>query len=115
MDYKQVMHTAASTFNQRGTQYGPMDELFIRTAQVASIILSREYTPYEIVMIQRVLKDCRLKYNMTNPDNYVDNVNYTAFAAQFATGNVAVEVPQEDDGAAAMGAKFGADSRTEGY
>lgn len=115
MDYKQVMHTAASTFNQRGTQYGPMDELFQRAAQVASIVLSREYTPYEIVMIMRAVKDCRLKYNMSNPENYVDNINYTGFAAQFATDHLAAQEPEEDDGAAAMGAKFGADSRTEGY
>jgi len=85
MNHKDLLADAVATLRDRGNRYGPMEEMFDRTARLASIILDRTVTPYEITTILKCLKDARKKYDRANPEHYMDNVNYEAFSAQFIT------------------------------
>ena len=51
---------------------------------MASLMLNTEITAYEIAMIHVATKMARLQEARTLDDNYVDAMNYMAFAAQFA-------------------------------
>ena len=83
MNHKDLLADAVATLRDRQHRYGPMEEMFDRTARLASIILDRTVTPYEITTILKCLKDARKKYDRANPEHYMDNVNYEAFSAQF--------------------------------
>lgn len=83
MNHKDLLADAVATLRERGNRYGPMEEMFDRTARLASIILDRTVTPYEITTILKCLKDARKKYDRANPEHYMDNINYEAFSAQF--------------------------------
>jgi hypothetical protein len=44
-------------------------------------------SPWQGAMFMQAIKMARIKTSATKTDNYVDGVNYLAFAAQFATGD----------------------------
>ena len=82
--------------NERGSQYGAVEECFDRIAKLASIILNKEITAYDVAIIQVATKLGRLQEARTLDDNYIDMINYTAFAAQFAKANE-TQTAMEDD------------------
>ncbi len=82
---------------ERGLQYGPEEACFDRIAKLATIVLNKEISPYDIAMIQVCLKLGRLQEARTLKDNYVDSINYMAFAAQFADQGVSVQTALNDD------------------
>ena len=85
MNHTDVLTNAINILRDRDTKYGPVQEMFERTAKLASIILDRDVTPYEITVILKCLKDARKKYDRLNVEHYSDNINYEAFSYQFAT------------------------------
>ena len=85
MNHTEVLTNAINILRDRDAKYGPVQEMFERTSKLASIILDREVTPYEITVIMKCLKDARKKYDPMNVDHYADNINYEAFSYQFAT------------------------------
>jgi hypothetical protein len=87
MNHTDVLTNAINVLRDRDSKYGPVQEMFERTAKLASIILDRDVTPYEITVILKCLKDARKKYDRLNVDHYADNINYEAFSYQFATAN----------------------------
>ena len=87
MNHTEVLTNAINILRDRDTKYGPVQEMFERTAKLASIILDRDVTPYEITVIMKCLKDARKKYDPINVDHYADNINYEAFSYQFATAS----------------------------
>jgi hypothetical protein len=106
MKHTEVLKTAALTLSARGRQYGPEEECFDRIAKLASIILNKNISPYDIAMIQVATKLGRLQEDRINSDSYVDGVNYLAFAAQFAGAQSSIETAVEDDTAAMIAKKF---------
>jgi len=87
MNHTEVLTNAINILRDRDTKYGPVQEMFERTSKLASIILDRDVTPYEITVIMKCLKDARKKYDPMNVDHYADNINYEAFSYQFATAS----------------------------
>jgi len=87
MNHTEVLTNAINILRDRDTKYGPVQEMFERTAKLASIILDRDVTPYEITVIMKCLKDARKKYDPMNVDHYADNINYEAFSYQFVTAS----------------------------
>ena len=87
MNHTEVLTNAINILRDRDTKYGPVQEMFERTAKLASIILDRDVTPYEITVILKCLKDARKKYDRLNVEHYSDNINYEAFSYQFATAS----------------------------
>ena len=87
MNHTDVLTNAINVLRDRDSKYGPVQEMIERTAKLASIILDRDVTPYEITVILKCLKDARKKYDRLNVDHYSDNINYEAFSYQFATAS----------------------------
>jgi len=109
MNHKDVLSTAVVTLRDRAAQYGPEDQLFDRISRIATVMLDRIITPYDVAMIHVATKMARVASNPRHLDNYVDGVNYMAFAAQFA--EIQTSTAEEED-IAAMARKFGANART---
>lgn len=84
MNHKDVLYKAAETLNDRSANYGDIEEMFTDVALMASIVLGKEITKYDVTTIMETMKLRRRRANPKLADNYVDNVNYTAFSAQFA-------------------------------
>lgn len=84
MDHKETLRLAAVTLSDRGKEYGDPDKCFSDAAVIASIMLRRTITKYDIVKIFEAVKIAREAENPHRSDNYVDRINYVAFACQFS-------------------------------
>lgn len=84
MNHKDVLYKAAETLNQRGANYGDIEEMFADVAEMATMVLGKTIKPYDVTTILEMVKLRRRRANPKLADNYIDNVNYTAFSAQFA-------------------------------
>ena len=93
MNHKDVLYKAAETLNDRSANYGDIEEMFTDTAKMASMVLGKEITPYDVTTIMEMVKLRRRRANPKLADNYIDNVNYTAFSAQFALNDTEGEKP----------------------
>jgi Domain of unknown function (DUF6378) len=100
MDHRDILTGAATVLNNRSQQYGDEYACFDRIAKLASIIINKELTSYDIAMILHATKLGRLQEDRDNPDHYIDGINYMAFGGQFST-----KTNIEDD-IARMAAKF---------
>jgi hypothetical protein len=74
--------------------------MFDKVARILSIIFGRTVTPWEVAQTMIAVKQVRMSVDPLHIDNYVDQVNYTAFAAQFAG------IAEEED-LSAFGQRFG--------
>lgn len=96
MDHKQILSNAVDTLRDRGVDYGDENELFERTCSIYNLITGEAFTPWQANMFMTALKMARIKSNRSKADNYVDGINYLAFAGQFAQakpGRVSVSMP----------------------
>jgi len=107
MEYASIMQNAAKTYNERGEQYGDLEGTHYRIAQIASLILGKPVTPYDVAMILHAVKLGRLQEDRKNPDNYIDGINYFAFAGSFITAT------QVEDDISAIAKRFAPIKRTE--
>jgi hypothetical protein len=87
MEYENIMHSASEMFADRGAQYGDMKATLTRQAKIATLILGKPVTPYEVAMILHATKLGRLEGSRNKADTYIDGINYFAFAASFATAS----------------------------
>jgi hypothetical protein len=92
MHHKEALLTAAKIVDDRSKQYGSPDACFEIIARIATATMGEEYTPYDIAMILHCVKLGRMQEKRAYEDNYVDAMNYLAFAGQFAAGHVASEI-----------------------
>ena len=83
-----MLYQAASILNDRGEMYGDIKDVFSHAAQIASLISGKEYNEYDISVVMEAIKLARRRANPKLADNYIDNVNYTAFSAQFALNDI---------------------------
>ena len=93
MNHKDILYKAAETLNERGANYGDIEPMFKNVATVATMVLGKEIEAYDVTTIMEILKLIRRRANPKLADNYVDNVNYTAFSAQFALNDTEGEKP----------------------
>ena len=85
MNHIEVMTQAVHTLRSRGDQYGPVEASFDRISKIASLILNMEVTPREVAAILHAVKLSRMSNDPSNPDHYIDGINYMSFMAQFST------------------------------
>lgn len=123
MDYCEIMHEAAKTFNNRNPKYGDMRAGMDRVAEIATLITGIHLTSHDVALVLHAVKLSRLNNDRSNPDHYIDGVNYLAFAGELIQ---AVEIaptpefaPQVDiksleDGIAEMTARYSADREVSG-
>jgi hypothetical protein len=95
-----ILNTAAKTLVEREEQYGDADPCFDRISKLATIILNKPISQYDVAMIQVATKLGRLQEARNHDDNYIDAINYMAFGAQFAALQGSIETAVEDDFAA---------------
>ena len=82
-----LLSLAFELINARGGEYdnaGSLEQNFRETAAVASVIVGKDITPRDVAMIMACVKLIRSKSAPDKLDNYVDGMNYMAFAACFA-------------------------------
>lgn len=108
MNHKDVLTSAVNTLRDRGARYGNEDMMFDKASRIASILVDRIVTPWEIAQIMIAVKQVRMSVDPKHEDNYVDIVNYTAFGAQFA--GIERSTAEEEE-IAAMGRRYGFNAR----
>jgi hypothetical protein len=86
MEYREIMEKTIDIFHERASQYGDMQETLDRQARIATLILNKPITAYDVAMIQHACKLGRLPGDRGKLDSYVDGINYLAFAGMMATG-----------------------------
>ena len=95
MNHKDALLSAVTILNDRAVQYGPEELCFQRIANLATIVLNKYLNEYDIAMIMHCVKLGRLQESRDKADNYVDGINYLAFAAQFAAAPDNASQPTE--------------------
>lgn len=81
MNPHSILEEASNIIGERGQDYGGIEDNFARIAQIAQIILNVQVTPYHVAMILVATKLARMAGSRDKHDNYVDAINYIAFAA----------------------------------
>ena len=97
MDHRQILADAINTLQDRGQDYGDVSELFERACSIYNLTTGESFTPWQANIFMTSLKMARIKSNRAKADNYIDGINYIAFAGQFAnaaTGRVAFSMPE---------------------
>jgi hypothetical protein len=82
-----LLSLAFELINARGSEYdnaGSLEQNFREAAAVATVIIGKDITPRDVAMILACVKLIRSKSVPDKLDNYVDGMNYMAFAACFA-------------------------------
>lgn len=92
MNHAEVLNQSASNIIELTKKYGTRELVFHRASQLASLLLNRTVTPYEVTMITSALNLAHLQENRGDSHNYVSAIANMAFSAQFA----AVEVNTAD-------------------
>jgi len=104
-NHTDILKQAANILGDRGRRYGSVEEGFERCSKLASIILNKHITIYDVAIIMAAIKLSRITSTPTLDDNYIDGINYLAFASQFSTSEEQAKVAIEED-IAAMARKF---------
>ena len=84
MNCNDVLSTALTTIRDRGKDYGDIRTSFQKAAIIASAMLNKTISPYDVAVIANAMKMSRLSNNPTHQDSWVDSAGYTAIAAQLA-------------------------------
>jgi hypothetical protein len=84
MNHRDVLKSAATILNERAQEYGGEEACFKRISDLATIVLNKPISEYDVAMIMHCVKLGRLQEARQKSDNYIDGVNYLAFGAQFA-------------------------------
>ncbi len=112
MKYDEILITAAETVNVRGQNYGDVDFMFETAANLATLMIGKPITKYEITTVLEAVKLARRRVNPLMDDNYVDGINYTAFSGYFAKeafiapAQAPEAQPTVEDDIAAMAKRF---------
>jgi hypothetical protein len=84
MNPKAFLDEASSLIDDRGADYGGIEKNFETIASLANTVLNRDLSAYDVAMILHCVKLARLRTSPTKRDNYLDGVNYLAFAGELA-------------------------------
>lgn len=82
MDPQRTLTECFNIINERGADYGGIEENFDRIAKIASEIIGTPITAYEVAMILVATKLARMSGARDKRDNYLDAINYLAFASE---------------------------------
>lgn len=95
----QILEDAIAIQAERGENYGGIEDNFSRAARLYEAATGDDGVhPYHVAMMLACVKLARMAGNARYMDNYVDAINYIAFAAHFAGQDDLEETPDEDEG-----------------
>ena len=84
MNHTEILTQSVLILRDRGAQYGSMETTMIRACEIFELITGNELSPYHANIFMHALKLARVRTSPTKLDNYVDGINYLAFAGEFA-------------------------------
>jgi hypothetical protein len=90
---KDILFQSATIIEQRGTEYGPALENFEKACYIATAILEKPISVYDLCIIMTALKLSRISANKRHEDSFVDAASYLAFAAQFSNPEPTEKMP----------------------
>lgn len=102
MKHMDILNNVQAILKDRADQYGPAEACFDRISKLASISLNKPISRYDVAMILHCVKLGRLQDARANLDNYLDGINYLAFAGEFIRSEESVIIAAENDVAAAF-------------
>lgn len=97
MNHTDILTQSVLTLRDRDAQYGSMEDTMVRACEIFEMITGREFSPYEANIFMHSLKLSRMRKSPTKADNYIDGVNYLAFAGEFATRTDAADTAISDE------------------
>ena len=80
----EMLTQSAELIQERGQNYGEIENNFQLIADLFSLRVGRPFHPYEACILLECVKDARMFATPAFVDNYLDGINYKAFAALFA-------------------------------
>jgi len=83
-DIADIYNSAREIINQRGQNYGGVEDSFDRAAIIASMKLDAHISAYDVAVIMESVKDARRAVDPGHADSHIDGLNYRAFAMMFA-------------------------------
>ena len=97
MNHIELLNSAVGMLKEKGQSYGPADECFERISIISSAILGKNISTYDAAIILHAVKLARMQSARTHEDNYIDGINYLAFAGEFASDPTSSDIAFEDD------------------
>lgn len=82
---------------ERGQLYGPVDVIHDDIAKIATLLLNKSISTYDVAMIHVATKLARMKNQRNHQDSYIDAINYLSFAAEFSNNTDTILVAMEDE------------------
>jgi Domain of unknown function (DUF6378) len=85
MDYSKFVVEAVSKVQERGRDYGSFHEGFQKASVIATTMLNKEISSYDIMVVMMAVKMSRIAFDMAHQDSWVDLIAYTSFAGELGT------------------------------
>lgn len=82
MDPHKTLNECAALIGERGADYGGIEENFDRIARIATEVIGMPITAYEVSIVLVATKLARMAGARDKRDNYLDAINYLAFASE---------------------------------
>jgi hypothetical protein len=82
MDPHKTLNQCAELIGERGKDYGGIENNFDRIAKIANQLIDAPVTAYDVAMILVATKLARMSGMRDKDDNYLDAINYLAFAME---------------------------------
>ena len=82
MNPHQTLEQCAALIGERGQDYGGIEDNFARIALIASTVTRTQITAHDVAMILVATKLARMAGSRDKDDNYLDAINYLAFAME---------------------------------
>jgi hypothetical protein len=76
-----ILAKCADLIGDRGQDYGGIEDNFRRISIIASTILNKAISPHDAAIILLSTKLARMAGSQNKDDNYLDGINYLAFAS----------------------------------
>lgn len=83
MNHMDILKNAIGIVGERGADYGDASECFDKIAKMAAMLLDKPVTRYDVAILMHCVKLARMTENRLKRDNYLDGINYLAFAGEF--------------------------------
>lgn len=81
---KDILLEAMALIGERGQDYGGVENNFARIATLFALASGIALKPYQAALFLACVKMARLHTSPMKQDNYLDGINYLAFAALLA-------------------------------
>lgn len=92
-----VLTQASSLIGERGADYGGIENNFNNIASIYTTMTGKEFTAYDVALIMVAVKMARIRQSPYKDDNYLDAINYMAFAHELRPTQLSNVHPAAND------------------